>query len=303
MPKLVWPLLLILVSQAQSLRAQTDCDTSNEDCRELGSWQFSLGVGAGLRTNPLVDGSDIPLLLIPQVSYSGEHFFIQNLDMGLILFEDKYQQLNLFITPSYDQVFFQRWNPRNFFVESNNLTGARENFILDEKLPNIDIPLDGKTPSIQAPDSITLQTKPNSSHKRRTAGLAGIEYNLSWAELELQLHYVSDVTGVHKGDEARVSLAKNWRLERQNLSLGLGAIWQSEEVVNYYYGSSDPLLSYSARAGLTKLVRVDWSYELSERWDLHLLASYRFLPQTISASPWVQDNKVITAFVGGVYHF
>ena len=42
---------------------------------------------------------------------------------------------------------------------------------------------------------------------------------------------------------------------------------------------------------------------LTERWDLRVLTSYRILPDEISASPLINDNKVITVFVGGVYHF
>jgi len=57
-------------------------------------WQFSLGIGAGVRTNPVAYASDMPIILLPQVEYSGERFFVQNLDMGYILSENKNHQLN-----------------------------------------------------------------------------------------------------------------------------------------------------------------------------------------------------------------
>jgi hypothetical protein len=54
------------------------CEPEIEDCVEIGKWELSLGVGAGIRTNPLEATPDIPLFLIPEVNYNGERFFIQN---------------------------------------------------------------------------------------------------------------------------------------------------------------------------------------------------------------------------------
>src|SRR5690606_17128815 len=78
-----------------------------------------LGIGAGVRTNPLVGTADLPLVLVPQVNYNGERFFIQNLDFGVIVWQNDSQQLNLLATPSYDQVFFHRWSPGNFFIDGS----------------------------------------------------------------------------------------------------------------------------------------------------------------------------------------
>ena len=87
----------------------------------------------------------------------------------------------------------------------------------------------------------------------------------------------------------------------------MGAIWQSDEVMNYYYGvtsaEADERGVYEADAAISTIARLDWNYQLTERWDLRLLASYRRLPNEISDSPLINDNKVITVFVGGVYHF
>ena len=117
------------------------CEPETEDCVEIGKWKLSLGIGAGVRTNPLEDGSNIPLVLIPEVSYNGERFFIQNLDFGFILWENETQQLNLLATPSHDQVYFHRWSPSNFFIDSNGFatTGKGNN----EELNNPVIDLGG----------------------------------------------------------------------------------------------------------------------------------------------------------------
>lgn len=300
-------LLLLFALRAQ---AGTGCEfsdnTSNDDCVEVGSWQLSLGVGAGVRTNPLADAEDIPLVLIPQLSYQGERFFIENLDIGFIVAESNNQQLNLLITPSYDQVFFHRWNAGNFFIGGPGQGTASSDdgeIVDDEDLPVIDQDLTsggGKEPEFS-------QRSWRDLDDRHMAGLAGVEYNLTLNELELQFHYLQDVTKVHDGDEARIVLAKPWLSGKHRVLTSLGLSWQSQEVIQYYYGISeeeaDSNNRYTATDGVSQIIRVDWNYKLTDSWDLRVLASVRHLPDAISASPLVNDNKVITAFVGGVYHF
>lgn len=294
--------LVVTLVPALFVGSALACEPETEDCVEIGKWKLSLGVGAGVRTNPLEDGSNIPLFLIPEVSYNGERFFIQNLDFGFILWENETQQLNLLATPSHDQVYFHRWSPGNFFIDSNGFatTGKSNN----EELNNPVIDLGGDK-ELVAPAFEDVQER--QLRDRHMAGLGGFEYSLSTMFVDLQLQYVTDFTGVHRGDEVRIALAKYWASGRHQISTSLGAVWQSSEVVNYYYGVTKPEAdlrgTYSADAALTPVARVEWNYQLTERWDLRFLANYRQLPDEISASPLINDNKVITVFIGGVYHF
>jgi MipA family protein len=292
--------LCLSLSTAALAKAETDCAIDNEHCDEVGQWQFSLGIGAGVRTNPLIDSKNIPLILIPQMSYIGERFFIQNLDVGVFLFENLQHQLNIFITPSYDPIYFHNNHPSNYFLNNKGL--AVQDTV---KLNDGGSPTSGE--NFEGENLATVPVTWRKLHKRNTAGLAGFEYNLTLAHVELQGQVVHDVTGVHGGDEVRLTLAKHWTKGKNRLGLALGANWQSQEVINYYYGVSaretDAANIYTANSGASTLVRFDWNYRLSEHWDLRFLASYRHLPTAISASPIVDDNKVTTAFVGGVYHF
>jgi outer membrane protein len=282
------------------------CDPQTEECVEVGSWQFSLGIGAGVRTNPVDDASDIPLVLLPEVSYSGEHFFIDNLDFGAILWDGSNQQLNLLATPSYDQVYFHRWSPSNFFINANSFATAaksgNEAGAETEGNPVIDMSDNG---SLVAPEEGATQER--DERDRHTAGMGGLEYYLFTPLVDVQLVLLSDFTAVHYGEEARISLGKYWASGRHHVSASVGAIWQSSEIINYYYGvtsaEADENGPYSTDAAWTPLVSVDWNYQLTERWDVRLLANYRQLPDEIAASPLINDNKVITVFIGGVYHF
>lgn len=277
------------------------CEPQQDDCVEVGKWEISVGIGAGVRTNPVEDTSAIPLLLIPQVNYTGERFFIQNLDVGMMLWETKQQQLNLFATPSYDQVFFHRWSPSNFFVDSRFLTstGGKEGNEDNSLVTNPD------DKEIAGPSFNDLQQR--QLRNRRMAGLAGFEYSFTLGDVDVQTQYLTDFTGIHDGDEARIAFAKHWAQGRHHFITSVGAVWQSSEVTNYYYGvtqaEADARSAYATDAAISAIARVDWNYQLTKRWDLRLLASYRQLPDEISASPLINDNKVITVFLGGVYHF
>ena len=105
------PLLLVFFGVISStVFAQDDCS----DCVEVDTWRVNVGIGAGMRSNPLHGGDDTPLILLPEVSYYGERFFLENLEMGFTLFENERHQLNALVTPSYDQMYFNRWDPFNF---------------------------------------------------------------------------------------------------------------------------------------------------------------------------------------------
>lgn len=294
--------LCLLFGQSIPALADADCDAGSPDCVEVGKWQVSVALGAGVRTNPVVGNKDIPLIVLPEITYNGERFFIHNLDLGAILWESRSQQVNLLVTPSFDQVFFHRWDPGNFVLETtifaqpgivNNPAPERDDLVKDEQLIDVEFT---KTVDISR------------LHKRRMAALAGLEYSLFRDDWDLQAQWLKDVSGIHDGTELRLAVARHYRWDRHGLVLSAGANWQSEAITDYYYGiRTDEVAlrddSYHPGAGTSSFVRVDWHYALNKRWTLRFTTSYRQLADEISDSPLVNDDKVLTTFFGGVYHF
>lgn len=272
------------------LQAETDSTES--------SWQFSLGIGGGIRTNPIQYSSDIPLILLPQLHYSRGNFFIDNLDLGLHLYEDKTQQLNILVTPSYDQVFFHRWNSGNFFLESS------PTFVSVTKNQNqLEVPESTEEP---VNDQLFVRRE-HQLHDRDMTALGGLEYNLQFADMNLQLQWLHDVLNEYDGQEIRMALGREWQLNRHTINLSAGLIWQDQKTINYYYGVRPGEVAqndiYRPGASISPMLRFDWQYRLTENWDLRFFSSYRHLDDEIYKSPIVDDNKIITLFVGGVYHF
>jgi len=330
------------VSAARSTRSlpaaaavDSECTAASAGCAEVGKWRVGLAVGAGLRTNPVLDRKDIPLIVLPEVSYTGERFFIQNLDFGFIVWENEAHRLNLLATPSYDQVFFHRWNPGNFVVETTMISSAnppiRQDLASEGPPPTLLGADDSPPPSVpgaekaasanqrnpEAPPAASADSILTSAyrvvdmgqlHKRRMAALAGLEYSVGFDDWDLQAQWLHDVSDIHGGSEARLALARHYHRDRHWVTLSLGANWQSEKVIDYYYGVRPyevPLEegSYLGRAGISTVARVDWRYTLSEHWSLTFTGSYRRLAREIRRSPIVEDSNVLTGFIGGVYHF
>src|SRR5207237_6354188 len=90
--------------------------TPSDECVAVGRWNLSVALGAGIRTNPVVHSQDIPLVVVPQFSYYGKRFFIDNLDPGVTLFEGEASTLSLIASPGYDRVFFYRSDLQNIFI-------------------------------------------------------------------------------------------------------------------------------------------------------------------------------------------
>ena len=92
------------------------------------------------------------------------------------------------------------------------------------------------------------------------SGLAGFEYAYSLDAVSLHLQALSDVTGVHEGQEVRMALMFPWQWGEQRWALTLGANYKNRQILDYYYGVSardvaDATLFYApASAGLERLL-------------------------------------------------
>jgi MipA family protein len=275
------------------------------------SWQLSLALGAGQRTNPVVEGKNTPIVIIPQVNFQGARFFIQNLDFGYSVVETKSQQLSFLLTPSYDQVFFNRWDSENILVNSTNVNAnSPGNKPIDGNnfLENLGGSTNDTNNGPNTVDNGSRRLIPTSEmHKRRMAALAGVEYSINANDVITQVQVLQEITGYYNGLEVRIAFSKNVTYDRNTFKATLGANWQSETTLDYFYGiraEENPYRkAYTPSAGASALLRLDWSYNISANWSLKFLASYRKLSDPIRMSPIIEDNKVITAFAGGVYHF
>lgn len=296
---------LLLVVLSASVYAQEPapgadddyCTDSDPGCVPLGEWMVTLGAGIGLRTNPIINSEDIPLFLVPEVRYYGERFFFDTDTAGLTLMYRQSHMLNAVATIGFDQIYFKTRSIGNYFFETGAFGSSGNNAFADTASEN-----EGTAPQ-QTVDLDDL-------HSRETAGLAGLEYAYYNQYWDLRVQLLQDVTGIHEGQEIRAGLAHLFSLAGEHFEAAAGFSWQSEKLIQYYYGINpgelEPrydYLIYKANDGVSPFFRLDWRRPISNRWSWQATFHYRWLSREISNSPLVDETSVVTFHLGGVYHF
>ena len=269
------------LAQARAATSDDDCKAPSTDCVAVGKWNFSIALGAGVRSNPLVTGDNIPLVVIPQFSYYGNRFFINDLDLGFTLAENSRNTLNLVASPGYDRVFFYRSDLQNIFIGGLPGNGASAYVVRQ------------RTPGAQNP----VQFPP---HARRITYLAGPEWTFKVSGVSGQLDVLHDVTGQNDGTEIRAALGIPLVESRGSLTANIGLTWKSAAIVNYYYGSTG---IYDAGSALNPFFKVGYALPLSRKWRFSAFAEYERLGNAIANSPIIEERYVATAFVGAIYTF
>jgi outer membrane protein len=281
--KLFKCLLLILagVAQAQAATSDDDCKATSDDCVAVGKWSFSVALGAGVRSNPLATGQNIPLVVIPQFSYYGKRFFINDLDLGFTLAENTTNTFSLVASPGYDRVFFYRSDLQNIFVGGLPGNPPAAAFVVR--------PAAGAQSPVQFP-----------ARARHFTYLAGPEWTFKMSAVSGQLDVLHDITDQTNGTEIRAALGIPLVESKGSLTANVGVTWKSAAIVNYYYGSPG---IYEVRSALNPFIKLGYTLPLSGKWRFSAFAEYERLGNAIANSPIVEERYVVTAFVGAIYTF
>jgi outer membrane protein len=275
--------LVAILAGLAPVRAATpddDCKGTSGECVAVGKWNFSVALGAGVRTNPLAYAKDIPLVVIPQFSYYGKRLFIENLDLGFTLAENTSNTLNLVASPGYDRVFFYRSDLQNIFV---GLPAPGAGAFAAQRVPS------------NSPNAVQFPPR-----ARRITYLAGPEWTFKSRGISGQLDVLHDVTGQSHGTEIRAALGMPLVESRGSLTANVGITWKSAAIVNYYYGSSG---IYEAGSALNPFLKLGYTLPLGGKWRFSALAEYERLGNAIFHSPIVSEHYVGTVFIGAIYAF
>lgn len=278
-------LLLLLAVPCGIAAAQSNCTAEAADCAVVGRWNLSVSLGYGHRSNPIVDGRDIPLIVLPSISYYGKRFFLQNLEFGYTVVESDTQTLSLIAAPGYDRVFFYRNDPQNFLINPMPVT-----------LPPSSSP-PGPTPAPPPPPTESEQIL---AHNRDFTYLAGPEWTFGFGRVIGQLNALYEFTGEHGGVEVRGALALPLIDATSKVVATAGFTWKSAALVTYYYGDDE---LYAADAAMTPFAKLSYAYAIDDHWSLNAFAHYEWLGAAIADSPIVVEDRVLTTFAGVTYSF
>jgi outer membrane protein len=285
-------LLLLMFSQ---LSFANDCEQLTDSCATVGEWKFSLAVGAGVYTNPLQGGGDIPLILIPQISYYGEKVFFENNTLGYSFFESDQLTISAVSQLNHEKAYFTRWHPQNILIES--VTSG------DVVSPSEGEPTQGNQDTV-----VNINNIPN----KRWAIDAGIQFN--WfinRATDIQIQILHDVNNVYNGFNGQIELTRMMRIEplpNTVMSFSVGTNVNSKNLVDYYYGipqttESNVEQNYQGKLSITPYFRLALTHTLSERWRARLNFKRIFLDDAMTDSPLVKDDYINTIFAGVSYDF
>src|SRR5262245_17364359 len=73
----------------------SSCSAPSPDCAVVGRFEISASLGLGQRSNPVEGRSDIPLVVIPHISWYGKRFFLENLEAGFTAYDGEHNTFNL----------------------------------------------------------------------------------------------------------------------------------------------------------------------------------------------------------------
>jgi|SRR6185437_15777186 len=286
---LIIAILIAVVPTGTAFAKDDDCKGPSQDCVAVGGWNFSVSLGAGVRTDPVVHEGNIPLVVIPQFSYYGKRFFLDNLDAGVTLLDEDHSTVSLIASPGYDRVFFYRSDPQNIFV-----TGLADfSAVPSTQVANVvKVGSDGSTQVVPA-----AKFPPRS---RRWTYLAGPEWTFKFARITGQLDVLHEITGHNHGDEVRAAVAIPLSKAGGSWTAGLGLTWKSSAIVNYYYGAPG---IYTAGPALNPFLKIGFSRPLKGKWKITAFAEIERLGNAITDSPIINARFVTTTFVGTMYSF
>jgi outer membrane protein len=288
-PRLLLATALVALASVSRAATNDECTGPSSECVPVGGWNFSISIGAGVRTDPVVHQSTIPLVVIPHISYYGKHFFLDDLDLGYSFIDSDRTNLSLVTSPGYDRVYFYRSDLQNIFV-----TGFTNFSSAGNPGGNTAVPpgSDGNT-NVPA-------KKPFPWHTRSITYLAGPEWTFKFHGLSGQLDVLHEITGHNHGNEIRAALGIPLSKKSEDWIVDVGLTWKSSAIVNYYYGAPG---AYQAGGALDPFVKLGYSHPLKGKWKITGFVECERLSNAIADSPIVNARFVTTAFVGVGYSF
>jgi len=298
-------LFLLLISKF----CFADCEQVSDRCAAVGEWEFSLSVGAGVTTNPVNGGDNIPLILIPEISYYGENVFFENNTLGYTFFDSDNVIVSVITKLNHENAYFSRWHPQNIFIES---TTASSGSPIDVGTPDEGLPGQGLTDDELNDENQRLEVNIDDIASKDWAIDAGVQIN--WfinQTIDIQVQLLHDINKVYNGFNSQVQLTKmvNFKqLPDTALSYSLGANINSENLVDYFYGippESDLSQEqvYQGKLSVNPYFRLDLTHQISARWNAKFTLKRLFLDNGTSDSPLVKDNHINTIFAGVTYDF
>lgn len=144
--------------------------------------------------------------------------------------------------------------------------------------------------------------------KRDQALEGGLSVGRSWGSHELSATALQDIQSRHNGSVFDLTYRYDLKWDRFQISPYFSMIYQSQELVDYYYGvdaheSRVDLPEYHPDEIVFARLGLNASYRLFDHWNLFANISWEELDQAVTDSPLVDEERIYMAFMGFHYEF
>jgi MipA family protein len=255
----------------------------------VGEWQFALSLGTGKVTTPLANRHDLQGSVLPAVSYYGEHFYLENSFIGYSLVEQDNWYLDLVGGLNDDGYFFELDGVNQFgWWDALGIEGGYS------------LQLEGEGPA-QLPG--TYQ-----DIKRNLSYMAGASVNWLTDIAEVRLTLLTDISGVHQGQEQHFSLRKTYEYQQWQFRWQIGALHKDEQINNYYYNLRPHELDntnswFRLGDSWQYFYALTINYQLDPNWAIQAFWQKNLLDKELMKSPLVAKDQSYSRFIGVRYSF
>lgn len=262
-----------------------------ENCIDESSWQIGVAFGLGMRTNPLVDGDAIPLIILPDVAWYGESAYFDNGELGYQWLSKDKVSFESFLSLEPERAFFSFWQPVNIFIADSELS------VDTPGIPN---------DSSQSPETPTISV--DKVANRDWSINAGIRAHYRLQSSEWLVTARTDISNVHNGSQFSVSYLYAWHQQDWKVTVAPKLTWKSSALIDYFYGISErdnvnEAYFYSGTSGWQPSISIVASKDINTQWQWIARAQFQKLHTGMSDSPLVQDSSIRSIFVGVGYQF
>lgn len=277
-------LLILLANPAWS----DDCDSNQQThCISQSKWQLGIAIGLGTRTNPLVDGDNIPLIVQLDVAYYSQYAYFDNGELGIKWYGDSQYDISSYISFDRERANFSFWNPSNIFIPLSSAL--------------VEPGTDSNQDQVNVISSKDIST-------RKWALMLGNKINYYVNNHRWSVTLEKEISGVHQGFRINASYQHLWQGDKWRLQIQTSINYIDDKLSNYYYGideqdSNTNNILYVSNGGLQPKLGLLYTYQLSKNWQFITSMSSQLLHKGMRNSPIVDTSTISSVFIGAGYRF
>jgi MipA family protein len=145
--------------------------------------------------------------------------------------------------------------------------------------------------------------------KRKTAVEAGLAASMQFGALEAGVEALKDVSDTHNGMAVNMSVSTGMECtDRLSVGANVSALWMDSKLATYSYGvrpkeATGTLAAYGVKASVIPSVGLQANYTVTDHMSLVGSVQAQFLPKSVTRSPIIKRDTMVSAMLGVRYAF